>query len=188
MVGRPRTLIAMASVAATAIAVATAISSGPPEHRVWLGVSGLMGLAMTFPSLFVDPRDLLPALVFSAAPVMALVSDGSPGWLIAPLAVLLLVAGELNACYWQSAGPAGLRGYGLRRLTRIAQLSAITLVGSLAVAAAARAEWLDSTLAVGVASAALAGLAWVTLPDRRPLREETTSPDEPTHARRTDPG
>lgn len=161
---RRRTMIAAASVAAIATAVVTALYFGPPQHRVWLSVSGILGLAMTFPSLFVDPRDLLPALVFSAAPVMALVSDGAPAWLIAPLAVLLLLGGELNAWCWESDGPRGLSREGRQRLVRIGQLCAVALAGSLAVVAAAQWAWLDSTVAVTVAASALAGLAWLILP------------------------
>lgn len=163
---RRRTVIATASVAAIATAVVTALHFGPPQHRVWLSVLGILGLAMAFPSLFVDPRDLLPALVFSAAPVMALVSDGAPAWLIAPLAVLLLLGGELNAHCWELDGPKSLAPEGRQRLVRIGQLCAVALVGSLAVAVTAQRAWLDSTLAVAVAASALVGLGWVILPGR----------------------
>lgn len=174
---RRRTVAAAASVAVIATAVGTALYFGPPQYRVWLGVSGILGLAMTFPSLFVDPRDLLPALVFSAAPVMALVSDGAPTWLIAPLAVLLLLGGELNAYCWESDGPEGLAREGRQRLVRIAQLGAVALVASLAVAAAAQKAWLDSTAAVAVAASALVGLAWVILPGGGAGRDERSSPE-----------
>jgi hypothetical protein len=108
-----------------------------------------------------DPAALRWAILVSLPPVVALVADESPTWLVGPLGALLLVAAELNAVSWRLRGkdsPDDLR----RRLLNIAQLGALGIAGSLAV-------WLMSSVptpggmaALFVGVAALAGLASVT--------------------------
>ncbi len=157
-----RHALAAASVSALAGAVLIALAAGTSPHRVWLGISGLLGVALTFPSLVTDPRDLLPALVFCVPPVIALAGDPGTTWLIGPLAVLLLVGAELGAASWEAEGKRASRGAGVQRTRRIGQLAALSLVGAVAVTFAARLVWLESTVAVVVAAGALAGLAGVT--------------------------
>ena len=158
---RERTLIAAASVAASALAVLVALSVGTGPHRVWLTISGLVGVALVFPSLFTDPRELLPALVFSLPPVLALVADPATASLAAPRAVLLLIGAALSALCWPPGGARATGDAGRAHLIRIGQLAVLGLVAGIAVTLAAGLTWLESTAAVVVASASLAGLAGV---------------------------
>ncbi len=182
-----RNLLAAASVAAIALAVLVALAVGPRQHRAWLTISGLVGVAMAFPSLFTDPRDLLPSLVFSLPPVMALVADPGTGWLVGPLGVLVLVGAELNAACWAAEGSSVLHGAVRGRLLRIGQLALWGLGASVAATLAARLTWLDSTLAVVVAAGALAGLATVVFSTRRVHGTQRSGPGEPEMPTRAAP-
>jgi hypothetical protein len=166
MRGDPRTLIRTLSVCAISAAIVVALQLGPRDIRVWLSVCGLVSVAMSVSSLVAEPRELLVALAFALPPVMALAAEGSPTWMIAPLATVLFVGAELNALSWEMSGPRTTHALVRRRLVGIGGMAGLGLVGALAVGAVARTALLAPSLAVAVASAALAALGWVLLPNR----------------------
>jgi hypothetical protein len=150
----------MASVAVVLGVVGVALTLGPIGLRWWLLVFAVLAVAMAISGVLSEPRDLTPALLFSLAPVVALLPDDQATWAVAPLAALLLIAAELNALSWDADG---LRGDGAvsRRLTQAGQLAGVGIVSSWGVAATARATWLGGTAAVFVAAVAVGGFGFI---------------------------
>ena len=152
-----RTLLAVASVAAIALAVFVALGLGPRDYRAYLAVSGLVAVAMAVSSVSAEPRELLVALVFAVPPVMALTAEGSPSWVIGPLAALLLVGAELNALSWELGGAEAGREAMRARGMSIARVAVAGLVAAMVVVAITRVTLLTETVATVVAAAALLG-------------------------------
>lgn len=156
-----RLVLRVLSVACFCVAVLTALTFVPRVVRGWLVVSGGVGIAMSVSSAVANPRELTVALLASLAPVLGLVSDGSPSWLIGPLAVALLVGAELNSWSWSAPAvkvhPESVRARG-RGLVVLA-LGGLAL--SLSVSAAARFAVPGQAAAVVVSSLVLAGLGWL---------------------------
>lgn len=161
-----RSILRALSIAAFATAVVTALALGPRGVRVWLAVSGGVGVAIAVSSVVAEPRELLVALVFSLAPVASLAADGSPAWMIGPLATLLLVGAELNALSWEAGESASARSMERARLSAVVGLGLAGLTASLLVSRLAEVALFDQTLAVGVGAAAMAGLGWLLFPPR----------------------
>lgn len=138
---------------------ATRVSTSDP--KVWLYFCVALAVATAFQSVTSEPRDLTPALLFSVPPVMALVAEGSPTWLIGPLGVLLLLAGELSALSWEFQGEDRPGPVTVRRLGRTALLVALALAASVTVDVASRLPILEGTPAFMMAAAALAGIGLV---------------------------
>ncbi len=161
MMPRPRLILAAASVALTLVVVATGVALGPDQFRRWLVFSGVLAVVTSIQSVASDQRDLTAALLLSTPPVVALLADGSPTWLIGPLAVLLLIAAELSALSWDARGVRGgssLTHAQRQRLLDIAPLALLGFAGSVVVGAAAMVAVPGGTLAVGLAAIALAVL------------------------------
>jgi hypothetical protein len=150
--------------------VITALVLGPRETRAWLFVPGFVAIALSISSVVAEPRELLASLVLGAAPLMGLAAQDASSWMIGPLAVLLLMGGELNAWGWELGGSESTGRAGRRRIVGIMRLATMGLVASLAVSVAARSTSFDGLVAVGLAAAALAGLGWVILPGERRRR------------------
>lgn len=163
MMMRPRAVLGACSVAIFGIVVVTTAALGPAAPRPWLVSSGILAVIMAVQSATSDPRELVLAMLFSLPPVFALVADGSPTWLIGPLGVLLLVAGELNALCWDVPRTGPLDAVKRRRLFRAGQLAGLGLVGSLLVVAIASGPSPDGTLTVAVASVLLVVLGRAVL-------------------------
>lgn len=132
MTTRPRVLLAAASVAITVFVVGAAALLGPSGARPWLVADVVIVAIVAVQSAGSDPRDLNAALLLSLPPVAALLAEGSPTWLIGPLATLLLVASELNALSWACERAAPMTGVQRGRLRDVARLGALAFVASLA--------------------------------------------------------
>lgn len=171
MMMRPRAVLGACSVAIIGIVIVSAAALGPAAPRPWLISSGILAVIMAVQSAMFDPRELVLAMLFSLPPVLALVADGSPTWLIGPLSVLLLVAGELNALCWDAPSTGPLDAVKRRRLLRAGQLAGLGLAGSLLVMAVGSGPSPDGTLTVAVASLLLAVLGSAVL--RRNARMES---------------
>lgn len=163
MMVRPRAVLGACSVAIIGIVVVTATALGPGAPRPWLISSGILAVIMAVQSATSDPRELVLAMLFSLPPVFALVADGSPTWLIGPLGVLLLVAGELNALCWDAPRAEPLDAVKRRRLHHTGQLAGLGLAASWLVMAVASGPSPDGTLTVAVASVLLVILGSVVL-------------------------
>ena len=162
---RWRLATAVASVGITAAVGLVAVAFAPGTLQVYLSIFALVAVALTLPGVFVEPRDLTWPLLFSLPPVVALVSEGSPTWLIAPLAALLLVAAELNALSWASEGPDPDDWIRSRRLKRIGILGGAGLVAAACVLALAGVRWMTGTWAVLLSAAAIAGIGALVFRD-----------------------
>lgn len=153
-----RLLIASAAVAVLVGVVATAVALGPEDIRKWLLLSGLVAGVAAVQGVGSDPADLAPALVFSLPPVLALLVDGSPTWLIGPLGALLLLSAELGALSWDCQREAPLNTIRRRRLRRVAVLAALGLGAALVVPAVALAPLSGGTAALVIAALAFAAV------------------------------
>lgn len=156
-----RVALACCSVAIIAAVVVVAAALGPDDSRPWLLFCGLLAVAAALQSVVSEPRDLAPALLFSLPPVVALLAEGSPTWLIGPLGVALLVAGELNALSWKSQAAGSSDAARPGRLLDVGQLAALGLGGSAAIAALGRISVLEGTAAVVAAAAAIATVGFI---------------------------
>jgi len=172
----PRYVLQMASVCAVAAAVFVAIANGTQPASTWLLFPGLTAIALSVSSAVADPRELLPALVLGAAPVMGLAHPAAPHWLIGPLAVLLFVAGELNAWSWELVGHDPTGRDDRRRLMGIARSATTGLVAAFVLSLVARSTLLDGLAAVALASVALAGVGWIVLPGEGRPRDARPRP------------
>jgi hypothetical protein len=142
-------------------AAGLAIAYGPPSTAVWMVIVSVGAAAFAVQSVVSDPADLTLAMLLCAAPILTLLGEGAPGWLIGPLAVMLLVGGELNALSWASQGGEALGVVGRRRLAASLRLAGTALVAALGVTALGEL-WVSGrgvVFVVGVAG--LAGLAAV---------------------------
>lgn len=166
-----RVVVATASVCAIGTPVLAAVVLGPGGvTRVGLAAVGLVAFGMAISSLIAEPRELLAALVLGAMPVMALATEEATSWLVGPLAVLLLVGGELNAWSWELGESESVRLDTRRRTIGIVRLAALGLASSLLVTFVARSTSstsLGRLPGVALAAAALAGLAWLIFPAGR---------------------
>ena len=170
---RWRLATAGASVGTIAVVVVVAVAFAPATLGVWLSFFALLAVALALPGVFVEPRDLTWPLLLSLPPVVALLSDGSPTWLIAPLAALLLVAAELNALSWACEGPDPDSRIRIRRLGQIGVMGVVGLgaAGVVVGVAGAGAELLDGSWAVLVSGAAIAGIGMRLFQPRPPSVE-----------------
>lgn len=159
----PRVVLAFGSVTIIGTVAAVAVMAGPEASRRWMLLCGGLALVAALQSVTSEQRDLAPALLLSLPPLVALVLYGSPTWLIAPLAVLLLVAGELNALSWECRTTGSTGTMIPRRLLQMAELTALGLGGSVVVYAVGRSSVLDGTGAVVLAAIAVAALGYVVL-------------------------
>lgn len=152
---------AAGSVAILAAAGLTAVAVGPSDSRLWLAFCVVFAVATAVQAVASEPRELTAALLFSLPPVISLVAEGSPTWLVGPLGVSLLLAGELNALSWDFRG----RGVGgavpVRRLERVGLLTALAFAAVLTVAAASEISILGGTTAFALAAVALTVLGEV---------------------------
>lgn len=126
-------LLARASVVLMLGAMVTATVHSPPGARVYLTVVAFGTAAFVIQSAVSEPRDLLVAALLCLAPVVSLVGEGSPGWLVAPLTVLILVGAELNALAWSSQGDEELDAVGRARLAGLPRLAVLGLGAALLV-------------------------------------------------------
>lgn len=157
----PRLILGSCSVAIIAVVAVTAAALGPEAAQPWLLLSAGVAVITAVQGAASDPGDLAPALLFGLPPVIGLLADGSPTWLIGPLAVLLLVAGELNALAWESRGSGPLSTMRRHRLRSVGQLAAVGLVASLLVWMVGQGPAPRGTVAAVVAGVALAALGGV---------------------------
>lgn len=146
---RARVVLASCFVSIIAFVVVVAAMLGPDEAQPWLLFCGVAALIAAVQSAASDPSDLGLALLLSLPPVIFLVADGSPTWLVGPFGALLLIAGELNARSWECEGAGPVSATNWRRLKDTGQLSSLALAASLVVGAVA------SGLSPGGAVAAL---------------------------------
>ncbi|MGD2068899.1 MAG: hypothetical protein PVI57_09535 [Gemmatimonadota bacterium] len=161
MKARTGHVLGASSVAIVAVVGLSATSLSTADSKVWLYFCVALAGATAFQSVASEPRDLMPALLFSLPPVMALAAEGSPTWLIGPFGVLLLLAAELSALSWEFQGEGPPAPVTIRRLGRIAPLVALALAASVTVYIASWAPVLRGTPAFMLAAAALAGIGWV---------------------------
>lgn len=187
----PRVVLGVGSVAIVAVVVVAAAALAPDGARPWLLLSGVLAVVAAVQGVASDPRDLATALLLSLPPVIALVADGSPTWLIGPLGALLLVAGELNALSWECQVARPIGPVKRRRLLATGQLASIGVAASLAVGVVARGPWPGGTATAVVAAAALAALGGVvfrrggspsppvSVPPKRPHRPGAAPPRWP---------
>lgn len=157
MTSRARFVLRSSSIVAVVIVVGTAALFGPRDLRVWLLLCGALAVIAAAQAATLDPSDLTPALLLSLPPVIALLADGSPTWMIGPLGALLLVAGELNVLSWESQGIGPASG-ARRRLLNTTRLAGLGLAAALPVALLDAGQWLSGTTAVLLAAGAIAGL------------------------------
>jgi hypothetical protein len=153
-----RWVLAAASLALFGGVLILAVSLGPPEAGFLPLAFAVLAGAAVVQSLTSEPRDLIPALVLALLPVIALAAPASPTWLIGPLAVLLLLAAELNALSWDCRGPFPMSAAQRRRLVDIGVLVLLALGGVLVVEAVVAGGVAGGRIAAGLAALALAGL------------------------------
>jgi len=130
-----RVILGAGSVALPAIAIGMALAFGPVSGRALLLLCGVLAVALIAKSAVMDPADIIPALLLALPPVAALAADGSPGWLIGPLATVLLVGAELNVIGWRLRGSRPLSMVQKRRLGDLATLGLLAMTATLATAA-----------------------------------------------------
>jgi hypothetical protein len=164
---RPRRLLAASSVALFAAVAVLAVLAGPAAWRGWLVASAGLALIAALQSVAADPRDLAPALLLTLLPVLGLMADGAPTWLVAPLAVLLLTASELGALSWDCRGAATMTPAARAQLLAIAPLAGIGLLAALLAGLVARLPVPAAGIALAGAAAAAAAAAHLLF---RPLR------------------
>jgi hypothetical protein len=126
---------------------------------------------MSISSVAANPRELTVALICGSAVVMGLLAEGAPSWMISPLAVLLLIGGELNAWTWDLGGTQRLTLGARGRARTLAWLAGTALLASLAVGVAAQWSLLRGPASAAVAAAALALISRIALPSRARVRD-----------------
>ncbi|TVP46217.1 MAG: hypothetical protein EA350_07575 [Gemmatimonadales bacterium] len=161
-------ILASVSVVLVLVVGGVAVLLGPAEARLLFLVSGLLALLMAAQAAFAEPRDLGPALILAAVPVMALAAGGSPSGLVVSLGVLLFVACELNALSWRMGRP-GTRPHPTRQqLLDTLRITVIGAVGAGIVLGIAVIPVPGSTMMVALAALVLAvGAAMVFRPGRQ---------------------
>lgn len=160
MTTRPGVILAACSVSIIAVVNAAAATQAPPGARAPLLLCGSLAVVIAMQAALRDPAALAGALLFSVPPVIALAAADSPTWLIGPLGVMLLVAGELNALNWELRG-AGPKEAFAPRVRNIGYLGGLSLAASLAVGVFASGPPPGGTAAVVLGGTALAALAIV---------------------------
>lgn len=131
---KARVILASASLAILIGVALSGVLLAPERLRPWLWTSAGLAAITGLQSIASDPRDIGFALLFTLPPLIALTADGSPTWLIGPLAALLLLAGELNALSWACQAAGTMSPVKRRRLARAGQLTALGLVVAVIVA------------------------------------------------------
>ena len=130
-----RVILGAGSVALPAIAIGMALAFGPNSGRSLLLLCGVFAVALAAKSAFMDPADITPALLLALPPVAALAADGSPTWLMGPLAALLLLGAELTMIGWRLRGSRPLSMVQKRRLGDLATLGLLAIAATLATGA-----------------------------------------------------
>ncbi|NIS33410.1 MAG: hypothetical protein GWN07_23095, partial [Actinobacteria bacterium] len=120
-----RVILAACSVAIIVVVNATAAALGPDDARPALLLCGLVALRGAVQSAASNPAGFTSALYFSLPPVIALLAEDSPTWLIGPLGALLLVASELGALSRELHGTGPIDALAWRRLLNIGRLGAL---------------------------------------------------------------
>jgi hypothetical protein len=146
------------SVAIIAVVVFTASAVGPGNMRLWLLLCSAIAVGAALQSVALDPPDLTTALLFSLGPLLGLLADGSPAWLIGPLAALLLLAAELNALSWACQADGSMNARHQRRLRSAGWLAALAFAAASVVSAVAHVPAAGGTLSLILAVALLAAL------------------------------
>jgi hypothetical protein len=160
--------LAYASIAVILVTVFTAWAFALAEVRPFSLVFATTALLIGRQAALRDPSALTWALLAASVPIAVLVLGRSTEWLVAPLAVLLLVAGELNALSWTVRGASDSRDFSRRRLIDIAKLSLAALVASIVITIVPLAPPIGGTATVVAASTLLAALGWVLFGSREP--------------------
>jgi hypothetical protein len=156
MTARPRSIVAGSSVALFAIVNFAAANRGVEDGRSWLLLCAVLATAAALQSIAWEPADLLAALTLSLVPMVGLVAADGSVMLVGSLAILLLIAAELNVLAWEmdGIGPRGpVLGRRLVSLGRLALLAFAAITATALVTAAPPA--LAGIVAVIVASAAV---------------------------------
>ena len=128
------------------------------ESQIYLTIAFVATVAFAIQAAVSEPKDLLIATCLALAPIVALVGDAAPGWMIGPLTVSVLVGAELNALAWASQGASDLDDLRRRRLEDVARLAAVSLVAVAMITAASFVGGSGGALAWTVAAAALVGI------------------------------
>lgn len=159
-----RTVLMWATVALVGGVAFAAAALNPPGTRAWLIFCAIMATGLAVQAVTSEPRDLIPALLFSTPAVVGLVSKGSPAWLGPPLACLLLVAAELGSLSWE--GPGRMIGDGsfLHRLGEVGFVAVLGLGLAALIHLIARPGIPGGTWAIVVGAVGLVGVALVAFP------------------------
>lgn len=159
MTDRVGILLGSCAVAIFAAVNVAAATLGPAAARPLLLLFTVAAVGVAAQTAALEFGALKWALLFSMAPLIALVAEGSPTWLVGPLATLLLIASQLCALSWEIRGVGSNAAIPWDRLRIVGQLGALGLVASLAVERIASGPVLGGTLAIVLGGIALAGLA-----------------------------
>jgi hypothetical protein len=158
-----RVLLASASVALITGVVWLAVALGPPQGRLLLVGCGVLAVATAVQSVSAAPEDLTLAVLFTLFPLLALLGEESPTWMIGPLGVLLFLAAELNALSWDARGPLSYTAAQRRRLVDAIILTTVGSSGILIVGLGVDGPLPTGTWAVVLAGITLGALAHVVL-------------------------
>ena len=173
--------LAYGSVALIAIVGLVAVGFGPESRRGLLLLCSVAAVVIGRQSAIRDPSALTWALLASAPPIMALSAAVSPSWLIGPLAVLLLLAGELNALGWELRGAKGVESVARHRLLEMGKLGTTALLAALLVGLLPRGSAAGGFVPYLVAGLALVALGWVVFDGRLdPRSRGERSPSNPS--------
>lgn len=153
----PRVALAAGSLGCLAAAETTAVAYGPAAARPPLAIGAVLAVALA--GWAVARRDdRIGAALVAGLPALLVVD---PAWLIGPLGVLLLGAGELCAWSWEQRGAGPAPALPVRRLERSGALCGAGLVASLLCYAVGRAHPWAGTVAVLAAALGTAAIAWL---------------------------
>ncbi len=159
-----RTTLAWSSVAGLLGASFLAIALSPAGTTSYLVIASVASAAFAIQAAISEPKDLLLALLLCLAPVLALVGEPSPSWLVGPLAAVLLLGAELNVLGWASLEDAPEDPIRARRLADAMRLVGLGAVGGLALSALTEV-WRGAGVFVFLfAAGAVAALGWVVFP------------------------
>jgi hypothetical protein len=175
-VTRLRRLLIVASCGLLALSALIAIPGGTAESRVWMYGVGIALVVFAIQSGISDPSDLAFALVLGAAPLLAMLAGEGATWLIGPLAVLLLLGGELNALAWVHQGREALDDVGRRRLMASLRVAVVALIASLGVSGLGRILTSGTGVAYLLGAIGLVGMALVLAPRSHTLPWRRTRP------------
>ena len=170
--------LSYASIGVFAFVAFTAWSLAPGSVRPLSLVFATAALVICRQAALRDPSALTWALLASAPPVMALVSGRSTDWLVAPLAALLLLAGELNALGWDLRGASDSQALSRSRLIDSARLCLAGLAAAAIVVRIPRAPAVGGTAMILIGAAALAALGWVAFGSNDKGREGADRTDQ----------